>query len=105
MRIDLNPHELYDLHNTMWRLLTLQQCLHDGLLGTAERWSLQSRAFVQLVCCCHWGAIVVQADGSAMYSLQALWTQAREKLHVITIICANRTYSILKVQSMVTCTA
>ena len=39
----------------------------------------------------------LQADGSAMYSLQALWTQAREELHVITIICANRTYAILKV--------
>ena len=49
--------------------------------------------------------IGVQADGSAMYSLQALWTQAREELHVITIICANRTYSILKVQSVVRFTA
>ena len=41
-----------------------------------------------------------QADGSAMYSLQALWTQAREQLHVITIICANRTYAILKVRTV-----
>lgn len=32
-----------------------------------------------------------------MYSLQALWTQAREQLHVITLICANKRYSILKV--------
>ena len=60
---------------------------------------------VQLVSCSDWGVTVMQADGSAMYSLQALWTQAREELHVITIICANRTYSILKVQSIVTCTA
>src|SRR5690606_33025950 len=28
----------------------------------------------------------IQADGSAMYTLQALWTQAREKLDVTTII-------------------
>jgi acetolactate synthase I/II/III large subunit len=42
--------------------------------------------------------INIQADGSAMYSLQALWTQAREKLRVITVICANRSYAILKVE-------
>lgn len=42
--------------------------------------------------------INLQADGSCMYSIQALWTQAREKLDVITIICANRTYAILKVE-------
>ena len=38
----------------------------------------------------------VQADGSALYSLQALWTQAREQLHVITIVCSNRAYAILQ---------
>lgn len=38
-----------------------------------------------------------------MYSLQALWTQAREQLHVITIICANRTYAILKVTPACSC--
>ena len=37
----------------------------------------------------------LQADGSAMYSVQALWTQAREKLNVTTIILANRKYAIL----------
>ncbi|DBA95904.1 TPA: hypothetical protein ACH3X1_001437 [Trebouxia sp. C0004] len=42
--------------------------------------------------------INIQADGSAMYSLQALWTQVREELQVITIICANRTYAILKLE-------
>lgn len=39
--------------------------------------------------------ISLQADGSAMYSLQALWTQAREKLPCTTIILANRKYQIL----------
>jgi acetolactate synthase-1/2/3 large subunit len=37
----------------------------------------------------------LQADGSAMYTLQALWTQAREKLPVTTVILANRKYQIL----------
>jgi acetolactate synthase-1/2/3 large subunit len=42
--------------------------------------------------------ICLQADGSAMYSLQALWTQARERLDVTTVIYANRLYRILGVE-------
>lgn len=37
----------------------------------------------------------LQADGSAMYTVQALWTQAREKLDVTTVIFSNRKYQIL----------
>jgi acetolactate synthase-1/2/3 large subunit len=40
--------------------------------------------------------ICLQADGGAMYSLQALWTQAREKLDVVNVIFANRRYAILQ---------
>ena len=39
--------------------------------------------------------INLQADGSAMYSLQSLWTQAREGLPCTTIIISNRKYQIL----------
>ena len=39
--------------------------------------------------------INLQADGSAMYTVQALWTQAREKLPITTIILSNRKYQIL----------
>lgn len=39
--------------------------------------------------------VSLQADGSAMYTVQALWTQAREKLDVTTVILANRKYAIL----------
>ncbi|KAL6776627.1 hypothetical protein ACKKBG_A21880 [Auxenochlorella protothecoides x Auxenochlorella symbiontica] len=42
--------------------------------------------------------INIQADGSGLYSAQGLWTQAREKLNVLTIVCANRTYAILKLE-------
>jgi acetolactate synthase-1/2/3 large subunit len=42
--------------------------------------------------------INLQADGSAMYTLQSLWTQAREQLHVTTIICNNRSYRILGIE-------
>jgi acetolactate synthase-1/2/3 large subunit len=37
----------------------------------------------------------LQADGSAMYTLQSLWTQAREKLPCTTVVLANRKYNIL----------
>ncbi|WP_103332056.1 acetolactate synthase large subunit [Pseudotabrizicola formosa] len=39
--------------------------------------------------------IGLQADGSGMYTVQGLWTQARERLDVLTIIFANRRYQIL----------
>jgi acetolactate synthase I/II/III large subunit len=37
-----------------------------------------------------------QADGAGMYTLQALWTQAREGVNVKTLICSNSSYDILK---------
>jgi acetolactate synthase-1/2/3 large subunit len=42
--------------------------------------------------------INLQADGSAMYTVQALWTQAREGADVTTLICANRSYNIIDVE-------
>jgi len=39
--------------------------------------------------------INLQADGSAMYTVQSLWTQARERLDVTTVILSNRKYQIL----------
>ncbi len=39
--------------------------------------------------------VCLQADGAGMYSLQSLWTQAREKLDVVTVVFANRVYKIL----------
>ena len=42
--------------------------------------------------------VCIHGDGGAMYTLQALWTQAREKLDVTTIIFANRSYAILNIE-------
>ena len=42
--------------------------------------------------------IAFQADGSGMYTLQALWTQAREDLDVVTVLCSNRAYRILQIE-------
>jgi len=44
--------------------------------------------------------IDIQADGSAMYTLQALWSQAREKTNVVTVICSNRKYFTIELESL-----
>ena len=40
--------------------------------------------------------VALQADGSGLYTVQGLWTQAREKLDVVTIVFSNRAYAILQ---------
>jgi acetolactate synthase-1/2/3 large subunit len=40
--------------------------------------------------------LCLTADGSGMYTLQALWTMARESLNVTTVVFANRDYAVLK---------
>jgi acetolactate synthase-1/2/3 large subunit len=42
--------------------------------------------------------IAVQADGSALYAITALWTMARERLDITTIILSNRAYAILQLE-------
>jgi acetolactate synthase-1/2/3 large subunit len=42
--------------------------------------------------------VCLEGDGSAAYTLQALWTMARENLDVTVVICANRSYRILTVE-------
>jgi acetolactate synthase I/II/III large subunit len=40
--------------------------------------------------------IGIQADGSAMYTISALWSYAREQCDVTTIVCDNGSYAILE---------
>lgn len=42
--------------------------------------------------------VALQADGSGMYTLQALWTMAREKLDVTVVLLANRKYAALLIE-------
>lgn len=42
--------------------------------------------------------VCLSGDGGAMYTIQALWTQARENLDVVTVIYANRAYKILNIE-------
>ena len=46
----------------------------------------------------HRKVVALEADGSAMYTFQALWTMARENLDVVTVIFANRRYRILEIE-------
>ena len=39
--------------------------------------------------------VCLQADGAGMYTLQSLWTQAREQLDLVNVVFANRVYKIL----------
>ena len=43
--------------------------------------------------------VSAQADGSGAYTLQALWTMARERLDVTVVVFANRSYAILNIEA------
>jgi acetolactate synthase-1/2/3 large subunit len=42
--------------------------------------------------------LALEADGSAMYTIQALWTMAREGLDVTVVVLSNRSYAILNME-------
>jgi len=42
--------------------------------------------------------IALQSDGSAQYTIQSLWTMAREQLPVVTLIASNRAYNVLRTE-------
>jgi len=52
------------------------------------------------IACPNRKVICLHGDGGAMYTVQSLWTQAREKLDVTNVIFSNRSYAILKIELM-----
>jgi acetolactate synthase-1/2/3 large subunit len=44
--------------------------------------------------------LALVGDGSALYTIQALWTQARQGVDVVTVICANDGYRILELETI-----
>lgn len=50
------------------------------------------------IACPNRPVIALIGDGSAMYTIQALWTMARENLNVTSIIFNNASYSVLNVE-------
>jgi acetolactate synthase-1/2/3 large subunit len=72
---------------------------HDWLVNTGGSIGIALPLAVgAAIACPERPVLCLTADGSAMYTLQALWTMAREKLNVLTVIFANRRYRILDIE-------
>jgi acetolactate synthase-1/2/3 large subunit len=70
---------------------------HDWLVNTGGSIGIgMPLAVGAAVACPERPVLCLEADGSGMYTCQALWTAARENLHIVTVIFANRAYAILK---------
>ena len=70
---------------------------HDWLANTGGSIGIAMPLAVgAAVACPSRKVLCLSADGSGMYTLQALWTMAREGLKVTTVIFANRDYAVLK---------
>jgi acetolactate synthase-1/2/3 large subunit len=52
------------------------------------------------IACPNRRVVALEADGSALYTIQALWTQAREGLNVTNLILNNGAYAILRLEMM-----
>ncbi|GAC1680392.1 MAG: hypothetical protein PVS2B2_18710 [Candidatus Acidiferrum sp.] len=71
--------------------------LHDWLANTGGSIGIALPLAVgAAVACPERRVLCLSADGSGMYTVQALWTMAREALNITTVIFANRLYSVLK---------
>jgi acetolactate synthase-1/2/3 large subunit len=70
---------------------------HDWLACTGGSIGIAlPQAVGAAVACPDRKVLCLTADGSGMYTLQALWTMAREGLNITTVVFANREYSVLK---------
>jgi len=70
---------------------------HDWLTNTGGSIGIALPLAVgAAVACPDRRVLCLSADGSGMYTAQALWTMAREGLKITAVIFANRVYSVLK---------
>jgi acetolactate synthase-1/2/3 large subunit len=70
---------------------------HDWLTNTGGSIGIgMPLAVGAAIACPDRPVLCLEADGSGMYTLQTLWTMARESLNITTVIFANRAYQILK---------
>lgn len=70
---------------------------HDWLVNTGGSIGIgMPLAVGAAVACPDRPVLCLEADGSGMYTLQALWTAARESLNITVVVFANRAYQILK---------
>ncbi|MGI9601913.1 MAG: acetolactate synthase large subunit [Acidimicrobiales bacterium] len=68
-------------------------CLTGGAIGIGLPLALGAA-----VACPDRRVLAVEADGSAMYTMQALWSMARENLDVTTVIANNGSYAVLNME-------
>jgi acetolactate synthase-1/2/3 large subunit len=68
-------------------------CLTGGSIGNGLPVSVGAA-----IACPDRPVVALQADGSAMYTIQSLWTMARENLDVTTVLYNNASYEILKME-------
>jgi acetolactate synthase-1/2/3 large subunit len=72
---------------------------HDWLFNTGGSIGLGLPCAVgAAVGCPERKVVCLEGDGSGMYTIQALWTMAREKLDITTVVFANRSYRILNIE-------
>jgi acetolactate synthase I/II/III large subunit len=85
--------------STFTSIYTAASRAHDqlNLTGGAIGWGLPG-AVGAAIACPDRKVVSLEADGSAMYTLQALWTMARENLDITVVIFNNRKYSILELE-------
>ena len=70
---------------------------HDWMVNTGGSIGIgMPLAIGAAIACPDRPVLCLEADGSGMYTPQALWTMAREGLAITTVIFANRAYAILK---------
>ena len=98
------PHNavIVDESNTSGFLLpqaTMGSPRHDllTLTGGAIGFGLPN-AVGAAVACPDRPVLCLQADGSAMYTISALWTMAHEQLNVVTVVLNNAAYAILRME-------
>lgn len=79
--------------------LTATARRHDWLnqTGGSIGWGL-SAAVGAAIACPERKVVCLEGDGSAMYTIQSLWTMAREELDVTVVMFNNRKYSILELE-------
>jgi acetolactate synthase I/II/III large subunit len=68
-------------------------CLTGGAIGQG-----MPVATGAAVACPDRKVVSLEADGSALYTIQSLWTQARESLDVVTVLYNNRSYAVLNME-------
>jgi acetolactate synthase I/II/III large subunit len=89
-----------DESNTSGRAMmraTMNAPPHDWLANTGGSIGIAMPLAVgAAIACPERRVLCLSADGSGMYTLQGLWTMARESLNVTTVIFANRSYNVLK---------